>query len=115
MVETVVIRTAYNEAALLDALRGWWDDECGGANDPFAAPPTEKRTVMDLSPPLDSLRVVKGLLVIEEIIGRKVPVRFIKKGGYSTFDEFASDMVPKIREFMFGKQPEVTTPVRNGR
>lgn len=87
----------YSEDALVDDLRAWWDGEVGGEDDPFADPKPASGTIFDVLPAIDSLGVVNGLLTIEKHIGFEVPSRIIRRGGYGSFDDMASDLLPKVR------------------
>jgi len=87
----------YSEDDLLADLRTWWDGEVDGADDPFARPKPPSGTLFDALPAIDSLGVVNGLLTIEKHVGFEVPSRIIQRGGYTSFDEMASDLLPKVR------------------
>lgn len=87
----------YSENALADDLRAWWDREVGGADDPFADPKPPSGTIFDVLPAIDSLGAVSGLLTIEKHVGFEVPSRLIRHGGYSSFEDMASDLLPKVR------------------
>lgn len=87
----------YSENALIDDLRTWWDGEVGGADDPFADPKPPSGTIFDVLPAIDSLGAVNGLLTIEKHVGFEVPSRIIRRGGYSSFEDMTSDLVPKVR------------------
>ena len=89
--------TDYSEDALADDLRAWWDGEIGGADDPFADPKPPLGTIFDVLPVIDSLGVLNGLLTIEKHVGFEVPSRIIRRGGYSSFDDMVSDLLPKLR------------------
>ena len=87
----------YSEALLSDDLREWWDAEVGGADDPFADPKPISGTIFDVLPAIDSLGDVTGLLTIEKHVGLEVPSRIIRRGGYSSFEDMTSDLLPKVR------------------
>lgn len=87
----------FSEAALVDDLRAWWDGEVGGADDPFADPKPPSGTIFDVLPAIDSLGAVNGLLTIEKHVGFDVPSRIIRRGGYGSFDDMTSDLLPKVR------------------
>jgi hypothetical protein len=63
----------YPGQAVIQKLREWWDDEtgAGSANDPFSGSP------------------IRG--------GFKVPVNVIQRGGYDSFEEMVTDIVPKVQ------------------
>ena len=88
----------YDEDALAHDLRAWWDDEVGGGeNDPFANPKAPSGTIFDVIPLIDSLGAVTGLITVERHVGFNVPPRVIRPGGYSSFDDFVGDLLPKVR------------------
>ena len=87
----------YSEASLADDLREWWDAEVGGADDPFADPKPISGTIFDVLPAIDSLEIVNGLLTIEKHVGFEVPSQIIRRGGYSSFEDMTSDLLPKVR------------------
>jgi hypothetical protein len=86
----------FDEAALLQDLREWWDDEVGG-DDPFAPPKPPAGTLFDALPAIDSLGVVTGLVVVEAHLPCKVPPRLIRPGGYNSFEDLVTDLMPKLR------------------
>lgn len=90
----------YSEDALTDDLRVWWDSEVGGADDPFADPKRPSDTIFDVLPAIDSLGVVNGLVTIEKHVGFEVPSRIIRSGGYSSFEDMTSDLLPKVRAML---------------
>lgn len=90
----------YSEDALTDDLRAWWDDEVGGADDPFADPKPPSGTIFDVLPAIDSLGAVNGLITIEKHVGFEVPPRIIRRGGYSSFEDMMSDLLPKVRAML---------------
>lgn len=89
---------SYSGEALAADLRGWWDAEVGGADDPFAAPAAaSKGTIFDVLPAIDSLGCVTALLTIEKHVGFEVPPKVLRRGGYSSVDDMTSDLLPKVR------------------
>jgi len=48
-------------------------------------------------PAVDSKAVVKLSPIVEKMTGRKIDVKWIKKGGYDSKDEALSDLLAKIR------------------
>ena len=86
----------YEEPGLVADLRDWWEEE-GGAKDPFAPPKPTADTIYDLQPEIDSLAVVKGLVIIEKHVGFDVAPTVIRRGGYRSFDAMVADLLPKIR------------------
>lgn len=94
-----MLNGAFDEAALLQDLRIWWDGEVGG-EDPFAPPKPPAGTIFDALPAIDSLGVVTGLVVIEAHLPCKVPLRLIRPGGYNSFDDLVADLMPKLRNLV---------------
>lgn len=96
---------SYSEDALSADLRAWWDGEVGGEDDPFADPkPAASGTIFDVLPAIDSLGCVNGLLTIEKHVGFEVPSRILRRGGYSSFKDMASDLLPKVRAMVERRQ-----------
>jgi acyl carrier protein len=86
----------YDEAALLEELKGWWDEQLS-EDDPFAEPKPPSGTIFDVLPAIDSLGMVSGLVAVEKHVPFKVPVRVIRRGGYNSFKDLESDLMPKLR------------------
>jgi len=89
--------TEYSEGSLIEELREWWDEEVIGEDDPFANPKPIEGTIFDIQPAVDSLGVVKQLITIEKHVGFEVSPSIIKRGGYRTFDEMISHLIPRVR------------------
>lgn len=89
----------YSEDALTRDLRAWWDEQVGGADDPFAEPARSRPagTIFDVIPEIDSYGALEGLLIAERHLGVEIPPRLIQRGGYRSFDEMAGDLLPKLR------------------
>lgn len=89
---------SYSEKALSADLQTWWNGEVSGEGDPFAEPkPAVSGTIFDVLPAIDSLGCVNALLTIEKHVGFEVPSRILRRGGYSSFEDMASDLLPKVR------------------
>ena len=86
----------YDEGALVNDLRAWWNDQVGG-DDPFVSPKAPSGTIFDVVPEMDSLSAVTGLVTVEEHLGFDVPPTMIRRGGYSNFDDMVNDIMPKVR------------------
>lgn len=92
---------SYSEEALSADLRSWWDGEVGGKDDPFADPKSAASgTIFDVLPAIDSLGCVNGLLTIEKHVGFELPSRILRRGGYSSFEDMVSDLLPKVRAML---------------
>jgi acyl carrier protein len=89
----------YPQQAVMQEFQAWWDDETGAgvAKDPFADPTVRGGSVFDLQPAIDSLRIVTALVSIEKHLGFNVPVNVIQRGGYNSFEEMVTDLVPKVQ------------------
>jgi|ERR1700722_14145981 hypothetical protein len=89
---------SYDEAAIINDLQTWWNDQvAGAADDPFASPAPLKGTIFDVLPAVDSLGVVSGLVTIEKHVGMKIPARIIRSGGYKDFNDLTADLLPKVK------------------
>lgn len=92
----------YSEDQLVNDLRQWWDEEVAGADDPFAEqPPTtdpSTGTIYELQPAVDSLGVVRRLALIDKHVGFRIPPDVVRRGGYQSFEDMITDLVPKIRD-----------------
>ena len=89
------------DASTLDlatALADWWDENAETNIDDPLDPDVSDTTVLELQPTMDSLRAVEALLVVEEMLGQKVPVTVIKTGGYASREEFLEDLVSRLVE-----------------
>ena len=87
----------YDESALKEDLRNWWDEETSATGDPFAQPQGSTGTIFDALPNLDSLSAISCLLTVEEHVPFEVPVQAIRRGGYYSFDDLTGDLFPKLR------------------
>lgn len=86
----------YDESALVKELKEWWDEQVSD-DDPFAESKPPAGTIFDVLPAIDSLGMVSGLVAVEKHVPFKVPVRVIRRGGYNSFDDLVSDLMPKLR------------------
>lgn len=99
----------YDEKALLNDLKVWWDDQIGGGeDDPFAMPKPAEGTIFDVLPTIDSLGVVSGLITIEKYVGFKIPPHVIRQGGYSSFDELSADLLQKVKALVEKRKQKPT-------
>lgn len=53
--------------------------------------------------PMDSLTAVDSLLLIDEIVGRRIPMRVVQVGGYDSKEEFVNGMADSVRSYLEGK------------
>ena len=94
----------YSEADLLNDLQNWWDEEVAADDDPFTVPRSTSGTIFEVIPEVDSLGVINGLLTIEEHVGFEVPPSIIQRGGYRSFEEMTTDLIPKVRALVIKKR-----------
>ena len=92
----------YDEDELKKDLWTWWQEEGGGGeDDPFGKPKRPPGTIFDVVPAIDSLAAVTALVTVEKHVGFELPQksvgRLIKRGGYSSFEDMVSDLMPKLR------------------
>lgn len=77
-----------------DALETFW----GQNSIPVAS--ESGATIEDMLVPLDSVTACEVLIDIEKIVNRKLPIgEVVKRGGYSTKDEFVSELTGAIIKF----------------
>jgi hypothetical protein len=103
------------EQQLREALERWWADEKA---DLEADPPPEDPSTDQLwegMPEIDSKSVVKASPVIRELIGAELDPKLIRKGGYTSFDDLANDLLPKLRAACPDTHPpEAVEPLTEG-
>ena len=86
----------FDAKVLLAELKAWWDEQVG-QDDPFAPPKPPPGTIMDVLPEVDSLAVVTALIVMEKYLPCEVPPTVIRPGGYHSFEDMTTDMLPKLQ------------------
>jgi hypothetical protein len=87
----------FPEAEVKAALIEFWAQEAmQRSDDPFTPSPKTAGTLYDLLPALDSLTIMRGLLVIERVLDMVVPVGIVKAGGYDSRAEMLNDMLVKL-------------------
>lgn len=104
-VQLPATRTArpFPETAIVATLGTWWAAEIDAANsDPFAPP---AGTLADALPAIDSLTVMRLLILIETLIGFELPVSVVKRGGYGGLDEMINHLVGGVRTIYNQKHP----------
>lgn len=95
------------EAELRAALKKWWEDEA----ESFDAAVTGTASVWDGMPEIDSKAVVKASPIIRKFTGSDLDPKMIRKGGYSSFNDLVSDLLPKLREACPSTVPARPAPV----
>ncbi|HWI81575.1 hypothetical protein [Ramlibacter sp.] len=83
--------------ALLEKLQGEKSDafipEAPGETDVFDTPDVDSKTVIKLTP------------IVEDETGHKLKPEWVVKGGYSSVEEAALDVINKLRHHCYGAQP----------
>lgn len=100
--DTKTVAGVFPKAQVIAALTDWWASEKLETETLAALAPEPKGKASILTPiiEIDSHRVVRALLEIEKVIGRDVPEKLIKSGGYESFDELLADLVPKVEKLV---------------
>ena len=96
------------ESELRAALRKWWDDE----SESFDAAVMGTAAVWEGMPEIDSKAVVKASPIICKFTGADLDPKMIRRGGYSSFDDLAMDLLPKLREACSSSQSLPRRPSR---
>lgn len=84
-------------------LKAWAEQELASFDDAVAgnsgaAKGASSPSIWDDMPAIDSKKATGALVEIEEVIGRKLPVSLVRRGGYESVDELIADLLPKARE-----------------
>ena len=93
------VAPGFDEQKLLAELQGWWDEQLGNG-DPFAAPKPPSGTILDAVPLVDSLAVVEALVLIDKYLPFTVHPTVIRPGGYDSFEDMITDLLPKLQALM---------------
>ena len=109
---TPVTASIFDATALTAELQGWWDEQVVNPDDPFADAAAPTGTIFDVLPVLDSLAAVTGLIAIEKHVPFKVTARVIRKGGYKSFDDMMSDLMPKLEKLAAKHAEKVGTAMK---
>lgn len=91
-------------AELIAKLRQWYDEETAPL-DPELDTLARKGSggsVLSGDPGINSKRVLDATFITEEVFGFELPPELIQPGGYDTFEELVSDIVPKLRDVFTG-------------
>ena len=97
----------FPESETREALFNCWKDEAeerGAFADNENA--VEEGTIYDLLPQIDSLTVVRSFAALEVLLEIEIPCEIVKRGGYSSHEEFTRDLLPKLKslfEKRYGK------------
>jgi len=100
--DTKTVVNTFPKAQVIEALSKWWASEKLETETLAALAPEPKAKVSVLTPiiEIDSHRVVRALLEIEKVIGRDVPEKLIRSGGYESFEELIADLIPKVEKLV---------------
>jgi hypothetical protein len=98
----------YDEASLRAGLESWWDEETAESSGPLSVSPAAG-TIFDAIPDMDSLSALKGLLTVEEHVPFEVPTKIIRRGGYHSFDDMCSHILPQIEALAREHSAQATT------
>lgn len=82
------------EPELRAALKDWCEDETAD----FDASIEGTASVWDGMPDIDSKAVVKASPIVRQFTGADLNPKMIRKGGYSSFEDLAGDLLPKLRD-----------------
>lgn len=58
----------------------------------------DEGTIYDLLPQIDSLTVVRSFAALEVLLDVEIPCEIVKRGGYSSQEEFIKDILPKLKD-----------------
>lgn len=100
--DTKTVADAFPKAQVIVALSEWWANE-KLETDALAALASEPKAKVSVLTPIieiDSHRVLRALLEIERVIGRDVPEKLIRSGGYESFEELVTDIIPKVEKLV---------------
>jgi hypothetical protein len=93
------VATGIPTKELTEAIDRWWEEQTlERTNDPFA-----RGTLYDVLTDVDSLSAVNVLLVLDPIVGIKLPESLIKPGGYGNRQEMINQLIPAISN-LFSKR-----------
>jgi hypothetical protein len=81
--------------AMIAHLRRWYEEYKQNPDAPPANPATA--AVWEDMPDIDSKAVVKTSPIWKKFLGTNLDPRLIRKGGYRSFDDLVSDLLPKLR------------------
>lgn len=90
--------------ALIAALKDWFEEETAAIDGSVeaGAPSGSGGSIMGMRPAIDSKRVIDATVVTKRVLGIELPPQIIKAGGYASFDEMITDLVPKLERVFNG-------------
>lgn len=81
-------------------LLEWWQE----AQEENELKLDDSNDVFSGMPVIDSKAVMGASHIFEEAFGKKITAKDVRKGGYSSFDDFKNQMIEKFREKLFKKE-----------
>jgi len=91
-------------STLKSKLQEWWIKINKEINDEAAFTELPETPLYSTIPLIDSKIVIKSSPIFEDILGRKLPAKFIKPGGYDDFESMATDLINKFQQDMFARE-----------
>jgi hypothetical protein len=87
------------ESEVEQDLLDFWKEEAQ-ERDAFAdgEKVVQEGTIYDLLPQIDSLTVVRSFARLEVLLEIEIPCGIVKRGGYSSHEEFTRDLLPKLKD-----------------
>ena len=84
-----------------DAIRTFWkqlEEGIQKLGDPLQRLTKNPGSVFSLLPLISSQQAVEAVLVLEPIVGHKIPESVVKRGGYQSVDEMVKHLLMKLHE-----------------
>jgi hypothetical protein len=95
----------FPEKEIRQALSSFWDDTLG--DEAAISQPSDGAAsvgIDELKPTMDSLTAVTVLIPLEKVLGHPLKQQLIRKGGYSSKDEFVDHLVQQLKKLPAQKQ-----------
>jgi hypothetical protein len=92
------------QAKLVAELEAWFEDETQPIDGSPPPPPSGGGgSIVGMRPAIDSKRIVDASRVTRDVLDIELPPEIIKRGGYASFEEMVSDLVPKLERVYTGE------------
>ena len=90
---------------LTSQLESWYEAETESIDGTIAsgAPAGDGGSIMGTGPAIGSKRVVDASVITKKVLGIPIPPEIIKPGGYGSFDELISHLLPKLEKVYIGE------------
>lgn len=90
---------------LIAELKTWYEEETTSIDGTViaGAPSGTGGSIIATGPAIDSKRVVDATVATKKILGIELPPEIIKPGGYNSFEEMISDILPKLEKVYTGE------------